>query len=195
MDYIILFVLAFVVQFALNFISKKINYDYSTCYKWIAIFINMGIWYLLFERFHWSITFGLLALASTILLTSSLIDLTYQEIPNSYNLLVALLGVGFILEYKEFYQELLLSGVIIFVLFMSILAVTGAMGGGDVKMAGAIGLFLGLGLITKFIIISFFSGAIMAILLILFKKKGKHDVFAFGPYIAFAGIYLFVFYV
>lgn len=195
MDFILVLLIAIATQFCMNVISDKIDYQYSLAHKWIAIGLSGGVWLVFFEKFGWSPTFVVLGLASTILLSSSFIDLRYQEIPNSYNLAVAVLGGAFIYLYSDFYQQLLLGGLIAFMLFLVIMVLTGAMGGGDVKMAGAIGLFMGTAVVTKFIMYAFFSGALIAVLLLLLKKKGKEDVFPFGPSIAFSGIYMFMFFV
>jgi leader peptidase (prepilin peptidase)/N-methyltransferase len=195
MEYIFVLVLALVSQIGLNFVSDKIGYGYRSLHKYLAIGINGVAWILLFERFSWSPTFVVLGLATSILLSSSFIDLKYQEIPDSYNVAVAVLGGVFVFLYQDYYQQLLLGGLIAFLLFLAIMVLTGAMGGGDVKLAGALGLFMGTGLVMKFIMYSFFSGALVAILLLLLKKKGKSDVFPFGPSIAFSGIYLFIFFV
>lgn len=193
MDYLLVVSIAIITQVLLNIISDKIGYACSSLSKWISIAINIAIWLVLFERFDWSPTLVVVGIASSLLLASSIIDLKYQEIPNSYNLGVALMGGGFIFIYKDYYDQLLLGGVIAFMLFLVVMILTGAMGGGDVKMAGAIGLFVGTGLITKFILYSFMSGALIGVVLLLLKKKGKNDVFPFGPCIAFSGIYLFMF--
>lgn len=195
MDYFLVVLIAIATQFCMNVISDKIDYRYSSLHKWIAIGLSIGVWLMFFSKFGWSPTFAVLSLASSILLSSSFIDLKYQEIPNSYNLAVAILGGLFIYIYNDFYQQLLLGGLIAFMLFLVIMVLTGAMGGGDVKMAGAIGLFVGTAFVTQFIMYAFFSGALIAVLLLLLKKKGKEDVFPFGPSIAFSGIYMFMFFV
>ena len=61
-------------------------------------------------------------------------------------------------------------------------------GFGDVKLAGAIGLFLGLKLTILAILLSFFSGAIVGILLIALHKKSMKDPIPFGPFLAFGAI-------
>ncbi|PLS15033.1 hypothetical protein CVD28_24445 [Bacillus sp. M6-12] len=192
MDILYIVLIAVISQFGMNIVSDKIGYQYSPLYKWLAIVANTGIWILLFQKLGWSPTLGVVGLASTILLTSSFIDLKYQEIPNSYNLAVALLGGGFIYIYQDYYEQLLLGGVIAFLLFLMVMIFTGAMGGGDVKMAGGIGLFTGTFFVSKFIVYAFFSGAIIAVLLLIFKRKSKNDVFPFGPCIALSGIYMFI---
>jgi leader peptidase (prepilin peptidase) / N-methyltransferase len=193
MDYFYVVLLAVMTQVALNVASQEIHYEYGSTSKWMAILATTGVWILTFQRFGWTPTFGILALAESFLITSSVIDLKYKEIPNSYNLIVALLGGGFIYLYRDFYEQLLLGGVIAFSLFLIIMVLTGAMGGGDVKMAGAIGLFMGTGLVMKFITYAFFLGAIIAVTLLILKKKDKTDVFPFGPCIALSGIYMFIF--
>lgn len=195
MDYLLIIAIAIVFQVILNFTSDKIGYTCSALSKWVAIGANIAIWLVLFERYGWSPTLTVVGLASTLLLSSSIIDLKYQEIPNSYNLGVALLGGVFIYLYHDYYDQLILGGVIAFMLFLLVMTLTGAMGGGDVKMAGAIGLFVGMGLITKFVVYSFMSGALIGLVLLVLKKKGKSDVFPFGPCIAFSGIYLFMFFI
>ena len=85
-----------------------------------------------------------------------------------------------------------MGGVIAFALFFVISVFTGAMGMGDVKMAGAIGLFLGTMLISKFIVCSFLMGATVGSVLLISKKKERKDNFPFGPCIAVSAIYLFI---
>lgn len=195
MDYLLIISIAIVSQVILNITSDKIGYAYSTSSKWVAIILNVVIWIFLYERIGWTPTLAVVGIASTVLLASSFVDLKYQEIPNSYNVIVALMGGGFIYIYIDYYQQLILGGLIAFLLYFAVMAFTGAMGGGDVKMAGAIGLFMGTGLITNFIYFSLLSGAVIGLILLISKKKKKHDVFPFGPCIAFSGIFLFMFYI
>ncbi len=56
------------------------------------------------------------------------------------------------------------------------------MGFGDVKLAFAMGLLLGLkgGLIALYL--SFVIGGLLSVLLILFGKKGMKSMIAFGPF-------------
>ena len=63
------------------------------------------------------------------------------------------------------------------------LAVPGAFGGGDIKLMGACGAFLGwkITLISAFIAILF--GGMWGIGLLLGKKKSRKDHFAFGPFL------------
>lgn len=60
------------------------------------------------------------------------------------------------------------------------------MGAGDFKLMGAIGVWLGATMLPLMILLSSVLGAIIG--LILIKKHGESRPFAFGPYIAIAGI-------
>nr|WP_066800602.1 A24 family peptidase [Moraxella oblonga] len=60
------------------------------------------------------------------------------------------------------------------------------MGAGDFKLLGAIGAWLGVSILPFLILTSAVLGSIVG--LILMKVRGENRAFAFGPYIAIAGI-------
>ena len=66
----------------------------------------------------------------------------------------------------------------------------GALGGGDVKLIAALGLWLGCEKILSVVLIGTVSAGIVALLLILAKKKDRKSYFAYGPYFALAAIYI-----
>jgi leader peptidase (prepilin peptidase)/N-methyltransferase len=76
-----------------------------------------------------------------------------------------------------------------------ILAGTDAMGGGDVKLAGFIGAFLGWQGVLMTVFYSALIGAASGLVLLLTgggKREGGFTKFAFGPYICMgAGIVLY----
>ena len=57
----------------------------------------------------------------------------------------------------------------------------GALGGGDVKMMAALGLWFGVNGIITTASVGFIIGGIAAIVMLLFKVHGRKDFFAFGP--------------
>lgn len=61
-----------------------------------------------------------------------------------------------------------------------------AMGLGDVKLMGALGLYFGLSNIIAIALISFLLGAIIGIILIVAKVKGGTEYIPFGPFIVIA---------
>lgn len=64
--------------------------------------------------------------------------------------------------------------------------ITGGFGGGDIKLLAALGLCLG----WQLVLLAFFGaillGGIYAVWLLITKRAGRKDAFAFGPFICFA---------
>lgn len=69
----------------------------------------------------------------------------------------------------------------------------GGMGGGDVKFAAALGIWLGVQLTLLSLFLSFFLGGVSGIFLLLFRLKKRKDMIPFGPYLS-AGALLTVLY-
>ena len=63
-----------------------------------------------------------------------------------------------------------------------------AMGFGDVKLMGALGLYFGLYGIIVVSLIAFLLGAVISIVLIATKKKKSDEYIPFGPFIVMAAI-------
>jgi len=116
------------------------------------------------------------------------IDLDFQILPDSINMYLAL-----VLFIRGVYEKGLIfsvsGGLIGFIfpftvsyLFLKIRKVEG-LGGGDIKLWGALGLFLGpLGIAVN-IFLSCLLGSITALLLIGLKKMDKDTPLPFGPFI------------
>ena len=83
------------------------------------------------------------------------------------NLLVSIVGM------------VLAGGLFILIILIS----KGGMGGGDVALIGALGFILGIRKILLTIFLSFILGAIISIILLIGKIKGKSDPIPFGPFI------------
>lgn len=80
-------------------------------------------------------------------------------------------------------------GAGLFFLLIFLLSKGKWLGFGDVKLALFMGLFLGYPQILIGLFLSFFIGAIIGIILILFKKKGLKSEVPFGPFLVI-GTYL-----
>ena len=83
----------------------------------------------------------------------------------------------------------LVAGSGAFLLFLSIaLAYPQGMGGGDVKLAGLVGLMVGFpGVLVALWIAVIVAGAV-ALGLLALRKKGRKDTIPFGPYLSLGGI-------
>jgi len=137
----------------------------------------------------------------SILLVHTLIDMKYQILPDLLNFALAVFGF----LYSLFFSSLSLSlwgGLIGFVFpllvafFFYKLKGKEGLGGGDVKLYGALGLLLGPVLIVENIFLSSFLGSIVALAMILLKKLKSEVPIPFGPFItivAFVQIYILQF--
>ena len=130
------------------------------------------------------------------LLSVFVIDYKSQIIPNRLNLTIFEIGIVFAFLYG-------LSDVAITInmllgmlagggIFLLITVIGGifygkeAMGFGDVKLMGALGLFFGLSNIVVITLVSFLIGAILSIVLLITKIKKSDEYIPFGPFIVIA---------
>lgn len=130
------------------------------------------------------------------LLSAFVIDYKLQIIPNRLNLTIFEVGIVFAFLYG-------LSNVAITInmllgmlagggIFLLITLLGGlfygkeAMGFGDVKLMGALGLFFGLSNIIIITLVSFLIGAILSIILLITRIKKSDEYIPFGPFIVIA---------
>lgn len=126
-----------------------------------------------------------------ILIVIAIIDFKTEDIYTSTTIFGAAVGIVFLIaEYFITGNINLMSpllGAIIPAAILGIMVYLGGMGGGDVELIALIGLFLGfkLGILNLFI--SFIVGGLIAIILMIKRKKEEERrTMAFGPYIAIA---------
>ena len=130
------------------------------------------------------------------LLSALVIDYRLQIIPNRLNLTIFEIGLIFtfvqgIFNIQVAINMLLgsLTGAGIFLLITLIggaIAGKEAMGFGDVKLMGALGLFFGWTNMIAISLIAFLLAAIISIGLIATKKKKNDEYIPFGPFIVIA---------
>ena len=130
------------------------------------------------------------------LLSVFVIDYKKQIIPNRLTLTIFEVGLVFafitgISSVNIFVDRLLgmVTGAGIFLLITLIggaIAGKEAMGFGDVKIMGALGLVFGLSDIIMISVLSFLLGAVISIVLLVTKKKGTDEYIPFGPFIIIA---------
>ena len=82
-----------------------------------------------------------------------------------------------------------MAGLGAFLFFFGItLAYPQGMGGGDVKLAGLLGLLLGYPGVLIALWISIVAGGSVGAALLLTKKKGRKDAIPFGPFLSFGAV-------
>lgn len=140
-----------------------------------------------------SIEFFMFATLTTILIVIAMVDIDLQLIPDGFNLTVAALGVFYLLGVRmhQVGFSALLDGIMGSALgaglFLLISVISkGGMGGGDIKLVAALGLWFGWKGLLLLLFIAFVVGAIVSVLLLLLRRKGRKDGIPFGPFLAFA---------
>ncbi|MGI6562887.1 MAG: prepilin peptidase [Clostridia bacterium] len=122
----------------------------------------------------------------SVLVVISFIDLDTQEIPNGAVLLIIGLGVlNILLDSSLKWTESLIGFFAVSIPMLLIAMVSkGGMGGGDIKLMAAAGLFLGWkNVLTAFFIACLIAG-VLGMILILLKKRERKDKIPFGPFLA-----------
>ena len=79
-----------------------------------------------------------------------------------------------------------LGGGLLF--FLLAVITKGAIGGGDIKLLAAMGLWFGFRSLIIIIIYGLLSGGVAALLMLITKQKKRDSYFAYGPYFALSGI-------
>jgi leader peptidase (prepilin peptidase)/N-methyltransferase len=147
-----------------------------------------GIVYLSFY-FKYGLTLDFLrdVVLSGLLIIIACIDYRIQIIPNKCIFYGLILGIFFNLldQSKIAFIDGWLGCTIGGGIFLLIaLVAKGAMGGGDIKLMGVLGLWLGWKPILLVILLSFWIGAFVSIILIVLKKKKRKERIPFAPFIA-----------
>ena len=112
-------------------------------------------------------------------------DARKKEIPDRYVLCRCLPTVfAAAVSHDPSIASRLLGGLCVSGLLLLItLAVPGAFGGGDVKLAAAGGLYLGLKQVLVSAVVAFFLGGLYSVGLLAAKKGGRKTSIAFGPFL------------
>ena len=77
--------------------------------------------------------------------------------------------------------------------FFYILALVSKMGGGDIKLMGALGLLMGIESIFFVIMTAFISAGTYALTALILKKKTRKSHIPLGPFISFGAYLVFIF--
>lgn len=136
--------------------------------------------------YHLSFAAITMFLLYAILTMIAFIDWDTQEIPPQLNALILALGVLSIwtIGGVSILERIIGMFCISLPLYLIILIIPDAFGGGDIKMMFAAGFFLG----WKATLVSFFigviTGGIYGVYMLAARKKGRKEHFAFGPFLS-----------
>ena len=128
-------------------------------------------------------------IAVSFLLFMTITDYEQQVILNEMVFLFALFGLCYTLHLQLSIQEHLLAALGGGLLFLFLAFISrGALGGGDIKLIAALGLWLGVKALINVIIYGAIAGGIAALLLLFFKKTERKQYMAYGPYYTLSAI-------
>ena len=180
------------------FVEHKINFKPHYILMLITSIIYLGLLYKFGIKDTIVANLDLIkyAILTPLLLSAFVIDYRLQIIPNRLNLTIFEIGIIFTFLYGlsdiaisiNMFLGMLAGGGI----FLLITLVGGliygkeAMGFGDVKLMGALGLFFGLSNIIIITLVSFLIGAVLSIVLLATKIKKSDEYIPFGPFIVIA---------
>lgn len=167
--------------------------------KYILMFITAGIYvalvYFKGVQDSWIKNLELISyiILTPMLLSAFVIDYRLHIIPNRLNLTIFEIGLIFAFIYGLTNVAItinmllgMLAGAGIFLLITVIGGIIygkEAMGFGDVKLMGALGLYFGLSNIIIITLVSFLIGAVLSILLLATKIRKMDEYIPFGPFI------------
>ncbi len=164
----------------------------SICYPLVEIFcvlLFLGVY------LRWGMTMTTVSgcLFSVILLAAAFIDIDHGIIPDRLTypgiiigLILSFWTLGFL---PALYGTLAFGGLMFAVAFIS----NGGMGGGDVKLAAAIGAFTGITGSAVTLLLACFSGAIFGLIVMAVNKTGRKTPIKFGPFLAVSAYIAFLF--
>ena len=180
------------------FIEHKMNFKPNYLLMGIMVVIYVSLLYVIGIKDTLIANLDLIKymILAPMLVSVFSIDYKLQIIPNRLNLTIFEIGLIFAFLYGlsdvAITINMLLGMLAGAGIFLVITLVGGlfygkeAMGFGDVKLMGALGLFFGLSNIIVITLMSFLIGAILSIILLIARRKKTSEYIPFGPFIVIA---------
>lgn len=168
-----------------SYCNQRISFRYP------AIELTTGLIFLyLYQIYGLSWNFLTLTFLACLLLIIAFIDIDYQIIPNRLVFIGLLVGVilnmfSHNLNWLQLVLGFLAGGCALLVIA---LLFPGGMGGGDIKFAAMLGIYLGWPEILGVLFIASVFGAITGFSLIFFNKKTRQETIPFGPFLALGAL-------
>jgi len=174
----------YLVEFRPNYILMLIT---------SAIYVGLLYTYGIKNTFIANLDLIKFMILTPMLLSAFVIDYRLQIIPNRLNL--TMFEIGLVIAFLYGLSDVAITINMLFGMlagggiFLAITLIGGAiygkeaMGFGDVKLMGALGLYFGLSNIIVITLLSFLIGAILSILLLVTKIKKMDEYIPFGPFI------------
>lgn len=143
--------------------------------------------------YRWGLTWATPAMMVffSMLIVTAVIDWYHQIIPDGVLLVGGVLGLPLI--YLQSLNKLKwgVAGFLAAGLLLYLIAVISkdGMGGGDIKLAAVMGLYLGLKPVAVALLLAFMLGGVIGLALLVTGKKGPKDAVPFGPFLALGALF------
>ena len=137
------------------------------------------------RQYGWSLQSVLIFAFLCILTVTAFVDYDTMEIPNGFVIAALISGIAAIFLFPQISLLSRLTGFLCVSLPMLLITflIPGAFGGGDIKLMAACGLFLGWQLTLLSFFLAVLGGGAYGGWLLITKKKGRKEHFAFGPFL------------
>ncbi len=150
---------------------------------------------LLLHYYHWSVDLLFFGALAGVLLALSLIDIATYRLPNRVVLTGAVMAVVLTLFLRREHLASMVLGGLLGAAMLSLMGLIGtllfrrpALGMGDIKLAGMIGLYLGPAKTAGMFVLGVFSAAIIGGGLLLIGGGGWRQRIPFGPHLALGAV-------
>ena len=173
---------------------KKYKETFKVNYKLIVV--NSCLYVALLYKFGMNIDFLRFAILTPMLISAFIVDYKIQIIPNRLNFTMFEVGIIFAFIFgiqnlnlaKDMFLGMIAGGGIFLLITLigGLIAGREAMGLGDVKLMGALGLFFGWYKILIISVLAFLIGAIISIIVLIVRKNREDGYIPFGPFIVVA---------
>ena len=176
--------------------DKKVKVKFMPDFDWKVTATTVLAEVVLFINFGITMQFFIYAFLSLLLIVCMFADIKGCIIPNEINFVGFIVGIILAFSQMSIDVKLGLDAIAgMLVGFLTFLAIAGlsilvfkkeGMGGGDIKLMGVLGLYVGFFNNIQIFILSFFIAAIISIFLLATKIKKSDDYIPFGPFIVLA---------
>ena len=157
----------------------------------IALWVVSSIGILFFVGLNIRSSCG--AVFAAVLIWLSYLDIRDGLLYDAITIPFALFGFVPVLTGLISLREALIGGTLCGVLFYCLyILARGGLGGGDVKFAAGLGVWLGWEAAVIAVWTAFMLGGTVAALLLITRRRGRHDGIPFGPFLAIGGYIGFV---
>ncbi|QNO14606.1 prepilin peptidase [Alkalicella caledoniensis] len=189
--YLLVLILGIVAGYFLSKITSTISDSISVGkkgFKLSIIIVTALLFVISYLKYGSSLMFLKTTLFMSLLIIISFVDIKHRIIPDKLVLATILWGLVLVFIGDVSPLNAILGMFTGGTLLLLLAMVPNALGGGDVKMMFAVGIFLGVTKTVYAIIFAFMVAAIISTILLLLRLKSRKDHIPFGPFLAIGSL-------